>query len=338
MLEPPRGRPRPGRDRQRTSGRVSRRAPARRRPRARRSLRHGAVDRRRVRRRPARRAVPRRGRGRDRRAARRGSPPELVEPKAGISVTLHWRPVPEQADAHRRGRRARSAPGTASPSCARGWRSSCGRRSTIDKGDADARARRPASTSPRSRATTPATSRRSPRSRAAVADGRLRRAVRIGVTSTRGAAELADAVDVIVDGPAGLRRATRPRGRRDRRASRRVSASVASARSSWRARRRSSSGIDERVVERARALFDVVRVHGDRGRLQLVVRAGLGREAQHAVAAVARPGLPWRRGSARRATGSRAARRSAAGRRPSGRSRRGRRARSAPSRASPSGR
>ena len=42
----------------------------------------------------------------------------------------------------------------------------------------------------------------------------------------------------------------------------------------------------QRVVERARALLDVVRVHRERRRLQLVVRAGLGREAQHAVAAV----------------------------------------------------
>ena len=42
--------------------------------------------------RSARRAVSRRGRGRDRRARGAGCPAELVEPKSGISVTLHWRP------------------------------------------------------------------------------------------------------------------------------------------------------------------------------------------------------------------------------------------------------
>jgi trehalose 6-phosphate phosphatase len=129
-------------------------------------------------------------------------PRELVEPKSGISVTLHWRPAPEQADrildiAHEVGRRhglaelpTRMAIELRPPIDVD---KSLGVRALIegfetgayagdDYGDLPAFAELDR----------------------ALAAGRLHRAVKIGVMSSEAPAELAPAVDVIVDGPPGL--------------------------------------------------------------------------------------------------------------------------------------
>ena len=129
-------------------------------------------------------------------------PRELVEPKSGISVTLHWRPAPERADhmlavaheiAGRHGLtelRTRMAvelrppievdKAVATDNLTEGFE--VGAFAGDDRGDLPAFA---------------ALAR-------AVTDGRLRGAVRIGVHSTEAPPELAGAVDLLVDGPAGL--------------------------------------------------------------------------------------------------------------------------------------
>jgi trehalose 6-phosphate phosphatase len=129
-------------------------------------------------------------------------PAEVVEPKSGLSVTLHWRPVPEQADAiaeiaHEVGTRHGLAElrtrmaielrppidvdkSGAARALVEGFE--IGAFAGDDRGDLPAFAELGR----------------------AVDDGRLRRAVRIGVHSSEAPPELATAVDVIVDGPAGL--------------------------------------------------------------------------------------------------------------------------------------
>jgi trehalose 6-phosphate phosphatase len=129
-------------------------------------------------------------------------PSEVVEPKAGISVTLHWRPLPEQADtiveiahevANRHGLaelRTRMAielrppidvdKSAATRALVGGFE--VGAFAGDDRGDLPAFAELAR----------------------AVEDGRLQRAVRIGVHSIEAPPELAAAVDLIVDGPAGL--------------------------------------------------------------------------------------------------------------------------------------
>jgi trehalose 6-phosphate phosphatase len=129
-------------------------------------------------------------------------PHDLVEPKAGISVTLHWRPNPEQADviiatAHeiavRHGLaelRTRMAielrppieVDKAHPTGALVEGFDVAAFAGDDYGDLPAFAELVR----------------------AVEDGRLRTAVRIGVNSVEAPAELADAVDFVVDGPTGL--------------------------------------------------------------------------------------------------------------------------------------
>jgi trehalose 6-phosphate phosphatase len=129
-------------------------------------------------------------------------PAGLVEPKSGISVTLHWRPRPDRADeivavahevATRHGLaelRTRMAIELRPPievdksvavrALLEGFE--VGAFAGDDYGDLAAFAELDR----------------------AVADKRLRRAVRIGVTSTEAPPELAQATDLIVDGPAGL--------------------------------------------------------------------------------------------------------------------------------------
>jgi len=129
-------------------------------------------------------------------------PREVVEPKAGISVTLHWRPVPDQADAiieiaqevaDRHGLallRTRMAielrppiqvdKAGATATLVDGF--DVGAFAGDDRGDLPAFAE----------------------VARAVADRRLRRGVRIGVHSTEAPPELASAVDLLVDGPEGL--------------------------------------------------------------------------------------------------------------------------------------
>ena len=134
--------------------------------------------------------------------ARTRLPDDLVEPKSGVSVTLHWRPAPERADevlavadevARRRGLaplRTRMAVELRPPVA-------------IDKGDATralvdgfavgAFAGDDTGDLPAFAALTDA-----------VAEGVLEAAVRIGVHSPEAPPELDGAVDVLVDGPAGL--------------------------------------------------------------------------------------------------------------------------------------
>jgi len=129
-------------------------------------------------------------------------PGEVVESKAGISVTLHWRPVPEQADtivevAHDVGVRHGLAElrtrmaielrppidiDKSGPTRALVENFDVGAFAGDDRGDLPAFAELGR----------------------AVDDGRLQRAVRIGVHSSEAPPELAAAVDMIVDGPAGL--------------------------------------------------------------------------------------------------------------------------------------
>jgi trehalose 6-phosphate phosphatase len=129
-------------------------------------------------------------------------PDDLIEPKSGVSVTLHWRPAPERADevlavaekiARARGLtplRTRMAvelrppvaidKGDATRALIEGF--AVGAFAGDDTGDLPAFAALAA----------------------AVTDGTLDAAVRIGVHSPEAPPELADAVDVLVDGPAGL--------------------------------------------------------------------------------------------------------------------------------------
>jgi len=129
-------------------------------------------------------------------------PADLVEPKAGISVTLHWRPVPERAAeilevAREVGARHGLAElrtrmavelrppielDKAHPTRALVEGFEVAAFAGDDYGDLPAFAELAR----------------------AVGDGRLRRAVRIGVHSIEAPEGLADAVDLVVDGPAGL--------------------------------------------------------------------------------------------------------------------------------------
>jgi trehalose 6-phosphate phosphatase len=128
--------------------------------------------------------------------------PELIEPKSGISVTVHWRPVPERAAAilevaHeiaiRHGlavMQTRMAVELRPPI-------------DVDKGDATnalVEGFEVAAFAGDDRGDLPAFAALN----RAYADGRLRRAVRIGVLSPEAPPEMADAVDVLVDGPAAL--------------------------------------------------------------------------------------------------------------------------------------
>jgi trehalose 6-phosphate phosphatase len=134
--------------------------------------------------------------------ARERLPAELVEPKAGVSVTLHWRPHPERAEAvatvaeelasrHGLARlRTRMAielrppigidKGDATRALIKGF--DVGAFAGDDTGDLPAFAALAE----------------------AVDDGVLREAVRIGVHSPEAPPELVTSVDVLVDGPAGL--------------------------------------------------------------------------------------------------------------------------------------
>jgi len=129
-------------------------------------------------------------------------PREIIEPKSGVSVTLHWRPVPEQADhivevAHEVA--VKHGLGELQTRMAIELRppididKAVATRGLIegfevaafagdDYGDLPAFAELGR----------------------AVADGRLQRAVRIGVLSSEAPPELTDSVDLIVDAPAGL--------------------------------------------------------------------------------------------------------------------------------------
>jgi trehalose 6-phosphate phosphatase len=129
-------------------------------------------------------------------------PSELIEPKAGISVTLHWRPAPERAGeilavAHEVATRHGLAElqtryaielrppvdiDKADPT-----------RSFVDGFDTAAFAGDDYGDLPAFAELA-----------RLVHDGRLERAIRIGVHSTEAPPELVDAVDVIVDGPPGL--------------------------------------------------------------------------------------------------------------------------------------
>ena len=129
-------------------------------------------------------------------------PRDLVEPKAGISVTLHWRPVPEQADTiveiarevgARHGLaelRTRMAIELRPPiEVDKGGAT----RSLVDGFEVGAFAGDDYGDLPAFAALT-----------RAVAEGQLQRAVRIGVHSVEAPPDLADSVDGLVDGPAGL--------------------------------------------------------------------------------------------------------------------------------------
>ena len=129
-------------------------------------------------------------------------PKELIEPKSGISVTLHWRPAPEQGEhiaevAHEVATKHGLAElqtrmavelrppidvdkGGPTRALVKGFE--VGAYAGDDYGDLPAFA---------------ALSE-------AVAAGELARAVRIGVTSNEAPPELAAAVDVVVDGPTGF--------------------------------------------------------------------------------------------------------------------------------------
>ena len=280
---------RAGRDRQRPAGRVPRPTPPGRRPRCSsastgwsvwstataRSIHASSRTSLRSRRPPAK--------------PKRGSLRVIVERKAGVSVTLHWRPAPDQADEvlavaaelgrrHGLGRVAIAVRGRAAAA-----------RSQIDKGTAIDDARRRLRRSARSPATTAATSRRSPRFASASTDGRLRpRGAHRGAVDRDAAPRSRPRSTCSSTGPGGLLACTRPAWPDDdRRASRRRvgTATVASARS-FVARR---GAFVERRRERrssAPATARGRRVHRDGRGLQLVVRAGLGRQAQQAVAAV----------------------------------------------------
>jgi trehalose 6-phosphate phosphatase len=129
-------------------------------------------------------------------------PRDVIEPKSGISVTLHWRPVPDQAERILEVARAVGARhglaelrtrmaielrppidiDKAAPARALVEGFDVGAFAGDDYGDL------------------PAFAALAEEARA----GRLQRAVRIGVHSSEAPPELATAVDVMVDGPAGL--------------------------------------------------------------------------------------------------------------------------------------
>jgi trehalose 6-phosphate phosphatase len=129
-------------------------------------------------------------------------PANLIEPKSGVSVTVHWRPEPERAEeiraiasvlARRYGLaqlRTRMAVELRPPV-------------PVDKGDAVRTLIAGCRTGAFAGDDTgdlPAFSSLTD----AVRAGTLERAVRIGVTSSEAPPELAAAVDILVDGPGGL--------------------------------------------------------------------------------------------------------------------------------------
>ena len=129
-------------------------------------------------------------------------PKDVIEPKSGISVVVHWRPIPEQADhiiavAREVGAKHGLAElptrmalelrppididkGVPTRALVAGFE--VGAYAGDDYGDLPAFAALAQ----------------------AVRDGGLQRAVRIGVTSSEAPPELPDAVDILVDGPPGL--------------------------------------------------------------------------------------------------------------------------------------
>jgi trehalose 6-phosphate phosphatase len=131
-------------------------------------------------------------------------PAELVEPKSGVSVTLHWRPDPARRDevvglAHEVARRhglaelpARMAIDLRPPIPVD---KGVATRALIDEAHFDVSAY-----AGDDYGDFPAFAELG----RAVGDGRLHAAVRIGVASVEGPPELAAAVDLLVDGPAGL--------------------------------------------------------------------------------------------------------------------------------------
>jgi trehalose 6-phosphate phosphatase len=129
-------------------------------------------------------------------------PSDLVEPKAGISVTLHWRSAPERADeivALARDVGRRHGLGELRTRYAVELRPPV----AIDKSDptrALVDGFEVAAFAGDDYGDLPAFDELE-RLRL---DGRLRRAIRIGVTSNEAPPDLADAVDVLVDGPPGL--------------------------------------------------------------------------------------------------------------------------------------
>jgi trehalose 6-phosphate phosphatase len=134
--------------------------------------------------------------------ARRRLPADLVESKAGVSVTLHWRPSPERAEevvtvaeeiARRHGLarlRTRMAVEVRPPVAIDKGDAT---RALVDGFDVGAFAGDDTGDLPAFAALA-----------AAVDDGAISQAVRIGVHSPEAPPELVASVDVLVDGPAGL--------------------------------------------------------------------------------------------------------------------------------------
>jgi trehalose 6-phosphate phosphatase len=129
-------------------------------------------------------------------------PPELVEPKSGISVTLHWRPAPDQAGAIVEIAHEVAVRHGLAELCTRmavelrppiDVDKSVATAALIEGFDVGAFAGDDYGDLPAFAELT-----------RAVDDGRLRRGVRIGVHSSEAPPELAAAVDVTVDGPTGL--------------------------------------------------------------------------------------------------------------------------------------
>jgi trehalose 6-phosphate phosphatase len=129
-------------------------------------------------------------------------PNDLVEPKSGISVTLHWRPAPDQEEhilavVHEVGARhgLRELPTRMAIELRPPIDVDKGAptRALVDGFDTGAFAGDDYGDLPAFAALAQA-----------VADGVLQRAVRIGVTSSEAPPELAGATDLVVEGPAGL--------------------------------------------------------------------------------------------------------------------------------------
>jgi trehalose 6-phosphate phosphatase len=129
-------------------------------------------------------------------------PRDLVEPKSGISVVVHWRPAPERGAelaaiarevAHRHGLDVLDARMAIELRPPIDVDKGVPVRGIVDGFDTAAFAGDDYGDLPAFAALA-----------LAVTDGRLQRAVRIGVTSSEAPPELAAAVDVVVDGPPGL--------------------------------------------------------------------------------------------------------------------------------------
>ena len=123
-----------------------------------------------------------------------------------------------------------------------------------------------------------------------VASGALEDAVRIAVRSEESPPELLDRADPSSTGPrASSTRCERSSGPRPSSWSSSQSFGVRTRRELAQPLRPAGAFVGrhrQRLVQRARGLLDVVRMHGDHGLAELVERAGLGGEAHHAVAAV----------------------------------------------------